>query len=283
MSPRQPREKRSIWESVGAPIGVISAAVGLLIALVGLPHTVASALGRSESAVSSVDLTQKRAALAAAGPRLEARYVFLRSDIALNTTDLALKSGSDSAKRKQPAAVTSVLSLPTVAPRSATEVMGQLRAIDERGIANNGRGGCRLGKVANISVAFLVITNRGRRDASNVAVRLERLRLAGQVRISEGPAHPDDYVAKLHRQATSSMPVTEQIPITLGPGVGVRLPLLVSDAPPNRFDLWCVVSRTALLPRSLRFDDPILGTATRNEVRRMQTPTLIAPGAYARG
>jgi hypothetical protein len=150
-------------------------------------------------------------------------------------------------------------------------------------IASRGRGGCRFGKVANISTAFLVITNRGRRDASNVAVRVDRLLLRGQVRIEEGPAVPDDYVAKIRQEATSSAPMTIAIPMTLGPGDGVRIPLFVSDAPPNRLDVWCVASGTALLPRSLAFDDPILGTAARSPVRRMQTPTMIAPGAYGRG
>jgi hypothetical protein len=271
-------EKASIWETAGTRIGVISAAVGLVIALVGLPHAVATAFGQGDSP-SSAELDERRAALAEAAPRLDVRYVFLSADIALGITDLRLGNSSDDPPPKQPPAVTSILSLPTV----ATEPLAQLTPIYDRVIENRGRGGCRLGRTAQISAAYLVITNRGRRDASNISLEADRLVLPAEVRVTERPAPADDYVAQLRARAASSGRITLDVPMTLAPGDGVRVPLFVTDAPPSRFDLWCVASRTALLPRSLRYDDPILGKTSRSQVRRMETPTILAPGAYGRG
>lgn len=275
----QPREKRNIWEFAETRIGVASAVVGLVVALVGLPKTIASSLGRTESAASKLELRQKRAALAAAAPRLDVRYVFLSADIALNYTDLALKSGSPNKQSKQSPAVTSILSMPT----TITQVIPELKAIYDRVIDHEGGGGCRFEKIANISTAFLVISNRGSRDASNVSLRVAQLRLRGHVRILERAPRPEDYAAKLRARAASVVPMTIPIPFTFGPGDGVRVPLLVSDAASTTVDKWCVVSQTVLLPSSVRYDDPVLGNTVRFAVRRMQTPTLIAPGAYARG
>lgn len=256
MGEPQPEPKKSWWDVVGVRIGVISGALGLLVALVGLPGTIADALSRSDSEVTDLEVQAKRAALADAGPRLDVRYQIL-------TQNLFSRANSETDP-----ADPQLASLPTV----QNEITDQIYEADRT---------CRLEKAPRLSIAFLVITNRGRRDATEIAVELDRFRLRGPVLIRETAG--DDYAAKLRAATAETRVVQVGLPRTLGPGEGARVPLFVAEAPWQRFDRWCAVPPIAYLPRSLKYVDPALRTTTRSAVRKMVDPVLLESGAIDRG
>jgi hypothetical protein len=254
-----------LWELAGARIGVVAGAVGLLVALVGLPHTIREALGQSDSSASQLAAERTRAQ--AAGPRLEVRYLLLTSDLMR-----AYQLNGSKAQQSEAAGT-----LATAFPIVANEVMSRLDAIV------NNQASCKYQDYPNVSIAFLELSNRGSRDATNIVVEADRLTLPVRVRVQETAAGGDDYVAKLRARASASAPVKVEIPRALGPGEGVRLPLFVSDAPADRYDRWCVLPGVAYLPKTVRFDDPAFATTTRSEVRRMKSPLVVARGAVERG
>jgi hypothetical protein len=266
--PKPHREgEKSSWETAGLRIGVISGAIGLAISVVGLPKSIADALKREDSA--GAQLQQKRAEAAAAGPRLELKYLFLSTEVLSDQANT--KPRSKDAGR--------IATLASSSPVVANEVMIET---DIDSLFGAGHG-CRYAAYPSTSIAFLEIDNRGRRDAANVAVVLDHYKMGSIARIREADPGGDDYVARIRGHAMATTRVTVRIPRTLGPGDGVRIPLFVSDAPYQRYDLWCVASRTAYLPRSLSFTDPAFGTTTRSPVRRMQSPLVIGRGAFERG
>jgi len=261
MSALPPEEKKNLWELAGRRIGVMAAAVGLLIALVGLPHTLREALGQSSSSAS--DLTAVRDKAQATGPRLDVRYLLLTTDVMRAYMWSDPNAAKGTLLRAEPILWNDVL------PGAET-------------VANDRRS-CKYEQYPNTSVAFLEVSNRGLRDATNIVVDADRLTLPKPVRVREAAAGGDDYNARLRASASSSAPTEFPISRPLGPGEAVRLPLFVSDAPADRYDRWCALPGAVYLPLRLRFDDPALATTTHIEVRRMQAPLLIARGAFERG
>jgi hypothetical protein len=128
-----------------------------------------------------------------------------------------------------------------------------------------------------------VIENRGKRDASRISVRADRLLLRGPVSIREAAAGGDDYLAKLRAATRTKTTVTMTMPETLAPGQGLRVPLWISAAPYRSAARWCVVSRTAFRPTTVRFVDPVLASAAQTPVRRLATPVMLGEGIEGRG
>jgi hypothetical protein len=265
MASPPPEDKKNLWDLAGARIGVIAAAVGLLIALIGLPHTIRDALGHSDSGTSSSDLAAKKREVAATAPRLKGRYLFLSTDL--------IHSYLGSKEQTREVAGTFVTAFPIV----RNDVFGQIEPTFETGRS------CKYQKDPNTSAAFLEISNAGKRDAANVVIDLDRLTLRKPVRVLEGATVGGDYDAKLRDAAVEKKSVEVRLPGSLGQGQGVWVPLFISDAPSGRFDRWCALSGSVYLPHRVSFDDQGLGTTTNSAVRRMLTPVNIARGAFERG
>lgn len=263
MTKRKNATKKSFWERVETPIGVIGGVLGLVVVALDMPGKVSEALGESDEK-ERLELEHKRAEVAAAGPRLEASYAFLNED---------LVGIADFATKRRPKAADTILSFPVM----RNEVM---REVGKRGGRHRG---CALDEFPQYSVAFLVIRNRGHRNAADISVRVKHLRLSAAVPIRETLGGGDDYLAKLHGRTRASNAVTVQIPLTLEPGEGVRVPLWRTVSPDEGAEDWCVVSPTALEPRSLRFVDPVTGSATTTAVRRLADPVMLANGIVGRG
>jgi hypothetical protein len=178
---RSKREPKSRLERAHLVAGLVLALMGIAIGVLGLPGKVEDALGMSGSSkTAALELEQKRAELAAAGPRLDVSYLFL-------TTDLV--SAADQESEKKHAASKRAVTL-----LSFPSIRNELLDDDQQGAESSGCG--RLGKYPQNSVVFLVIQNRGMRDASSISVHAERLRLKGKVRIDESVDGGNDYVAK---------------------------------------------------------------------------------------
>jgi hypothetical protein len=273
MTQPQREATMSFWQRAQGAVGVFSAVLGVVVVIVGLPDKITSALGRTESRAAKLDIAEKRAALAAAGPRLEVSYLIVADGIeSLGTTERQRK------RRTSREAVT-LLSFPSVREDAITE-----QAYLEP-------KGCGLGADPQNSVAYLVIENRGKRDASNVTVRGERLRLSETVRVQETAAGGDDYVAKLRTGAEAAAPDTVSLPRSIAPGAGYLVPVWVSASVPlwkaatrpTATDRWCVVSRSVLLPKTLTFVDLDLDTSVSTEVRRLRSPVILGEGIQGAG
>ena len=259
--PRRRAQKKKRWEQVKLIASGVAAVIGGVTAAVGLPGNLEKAFGRSESKQTKLELAQKRSALAVAAPRLDVSYLLLFP---------GLVDATPGVKRPTSRQAITLLSIPTI----PTPVLK-----DEWASTDS----CRLGKYPQLSVAFLVIQNRGTRDASEIQVSGDWLRLRGHVRIHESIVGGDDYVAKLRARARSSAAATITVPRVLPPGVSVRVPIWVSANRRDDAQQWCVTSKAALLPTTVRFVDPVLGDARTVAVRRLASPEIIDDGVVGRG
>jgi hypothetical protein len=262
------RQERLAFAS--AVIGVVSGVLGLVAPIVGLPDNVANAMGRGDANTKTqLEIQDKRAKLAHAAPKLDVSYLILTTDVAL---ELVPQPTSKDA--------VTLLSFPPI----KNELLEHETLIINDTIDDAGAAGCRLGKNPERSLTFLVIQNRGNRDATGIEVRTEQLQLTGPVRVDEAAVHGDDYVARLRAAAHSTAPVPVMVPRPLARGEGVRIPLWVSFTREGLSNPWCVVSRTMLLPSSVRFTDPDLNAALpAMPVRRLQSPMVLGSGIVARG
>ncbi|HEV8460342.1 MAG TPA: hypothetical protein VGQ38_06505 [Gaiellaceae bacterium] len=248
-------------------LAVVSAVVGLVAAVFGLPSTVATALGRSaESKEAKLDLQAKRTQVAAQAPHLTVSYLVIATNVNVGSTF------GGKPRKHLSAQATTVLSLPAV----QNEVLD-----DEYRTAPKA---CHGGARPDEFITALVVRNRGQRDADHVALRLDRLVLKSVVPIHEATVGGDDYIAKLRGSARGSQSATIRIGgEPLGPGEGVRIPLWASVSRVNQYSRWCVLSHVALLPLSLQFRDPLLGSTKTLGVRRMASPVVLASGLVGRG
>jgi hypothetical protein len=247
-------ESKSQGESatrVVALAGAVSALLATLVAVVALPAQIADALGRTDAKRANLELQQKRAEVAAAGPRLDVGYAFVACDL--------VGEDGDRPRRRLPKGMATTITALPIMPNAA------LQGLESCAYAG--------------SAAFLVIRNVGKREAASVSVRLQRLALARDVAIDE-TRHA--YDGTLRRYARQTRPVTVRVPLTLAPGDGVRVPLFLSALGERTTD-WSVTSRTAFLPESVTFRDGVLGTGSSRPIRRMQDPVRLASGVISRG
>ena len=228
----------------------------------GVPTFFGASANQPDPALSRIEAQAK-----ATAPRLVADYAFFDSQL----SDVTLPSGG-------PRDAISNLAFPVI----ENDVLGEFRKKMRAGGSGFSTAGCAGGGGARAadSLAFLVIQNRGRRDANGVRVDLDRLLLASTVPVNE--AGGDDYVTKLRGAATSLMADQVRVPFVIGPGEGVRVPLWANYGS-SQFDRWCVLSRSAYLPRVLTYTDPQLGSLKKAAVRRLEDPSVIANGVVGRG
>jgi hypothetical protein len=259
------RTAKDRWELAATRIGVVAGAIGLLVAVLGLPKQVADVFGHSHTRPNAID-QQRLAALADAGPRLDVSYLIMTGEL---VQDDRLQLTQRSARATEARTVRSY-------PILDNQV---LDAIDDPPHENN----CDLGINADIMAAFLVVSNRGRRDATRIAIRVTELRLDTAVALAGPASRVQDPAELLRARSRSHRSVVVRVPRALAPGDGVRLPLFVSEVPLTTHGPSCVVSRTPLTPVSTTVTDPVLGTTKTEPIRRMVEPMTLGQGLVARG
>ncbi|MDQ5821615.1 MAG: hypothetical protein M3540_09250 [Actinomycetota bacterium] len=253
------RKRNSRWARVGEIAGAILAVLGVVSAIAGLPNVVTDALGRSQSKKTQLELEAKRAEVATAAPRLDVSYLFLAD---------SLVSVSSPKRRILPREASSLLAFPMI----------QNEFVKESGSASARR--CLAG-YAGRSLAVLVLENRGKRDATDIKVTSSRLQLKRPVRVREEGSRPDDYLEVFRAAARSKTLTLIELPRTLAPGDGALIPLWILESKTSA--RWCVTSRAALIPTTVRFVDPVLGSVRTLPVRRLANPVLLAEGVEGRG
>jgi hypothetical protein len=269
-------ESKSRWDIVGSRATVILTLIGVAAAAVGLfgaiyPGGVGRLLGLSSSSPDpGLEVFQKKAE--ATGPRLDVSYLFLDSFLA----------GSETNTKPSTKEAQTILRFPIVQNSVFQEFREDFQELGDRPPAS-AAAGCGFHGSTTLSVAFLVLRNRGLRDATTIGLGVTHSNLGEHVPIHENPGG-EDYITKISSAATETpSPIRVRLPQTLGPGDGTLLPLWVSIAPRTRYDRWCIVSDTAFLPRSLSFSDPQLHTVKTSLVRKLAAPTMIENGVVTRG
>jgi hypothetical protein len=136
-------------------------------------------------------------------------------------------------------------------------------------------------------VTFLKIENKGKRDATDVEIVVERMTLSAKVDVSERLGQPgDDYAAKIRAGAGAPEHRTFRFPTTLGTGQSVLVPLFVTRHP-YRFDdaggSWAVISKIAYIPKTVVFTDPLDASRKEEPVRAMRDPVRLDNGIEMRG
>ena len=235
------------------------------------PGGVAEVFGASSSAPDGA-LARIRAKAESSAPRLDVSYEFYATPL----VDVSPRGG-ESPGPNEPI---SSLGFPIIENAVMSEFRDNVRA-GGPGFRTTGCDDRADSVTTSVDVAFLIIRNRGQRDATDIALRADRLALDERVPVNE--AGDEDYIANLRAAATTSEPDPVHVPFTLGPGEGLRVPLWASYAFSLQYDRWCVVSQTAFLPRSLSYSDPQLRSVTTSSVRRLRDPSLIADGVVGRG
>jgi len=259
MSDGERPEGKKWWDTAGARIGVASGAVGLLVALLGLPEAIRGAFGGDPA--EEAKLRQVRTDIEQSKPRLDVRYVLL-------SDDLLSRMDSDTSSAPPPeSAARTLLSLPVV----------------QTGGAGKGEGERFWGDGDFRFTTFLLIENRGKRDATDISLYGSQLGFTEAVPVREAATGGDDYLAVMRKNSTGSAPVVVRIPRTLAPGDAVLLPLFESTTEAGGEDLWSVASAKAVLPDSLSYVDAVLGEPNTVPVRRMVNPTRVERGVLDRG
>jgi hypothetical protein len=269
VSEPQPDRTKKPTEKAAAIIGLASAALGLFVAFLGLPDTITSKLGRTESKAAKLELQQKRAEVAEAAARLDVKYIVMRYDL-VNSVTYKPEETADP-DTADPAGTLSSYHV------AKTDVLDELQGDGPR------PSDCWSADYSNLAVTFLAVSNRGKRDAAGVRLETDRLELGGVVKVREQTGGGDDYVAKLRGAARRQSPAAIGISDTLGPGDGVLIPLWLTGSRRDRPGRWCVVSRVAFEPRTVSFTDAVLGSTRSSKVRRMVAPTILASGVEGRG
>lgn len=245
-------------------VKVVGGVIAIVVALLGLPKAVLDALGHGDSKAAAAErrLDRVRTQLAQTGPVLDASYVFLSQDV---YPPEALAKGTRAGL---------LLAYPVQGNRWYREPS-----------TSSPPAACKLhARYVDTSVAYLVIENRGRRDAADITVVGRSLRLRRAVSIDESRSRID-YVARLEAASRATRTATIEVPLTLAPGEGIRIPLWTSasagaySAAPR----WCVVPPTAFEPVAVRFVDSMLAAHRRLAVRRMRDAVLLANGVVGRG
>jgi len=257
-----PSRLKQIAGSTKAVFVYVGVVVGVVVAVIGLPGKFEEAFGATSAEKKKLELDEKRAEVRKEAPQLDVSYLFLEYGLA-------------SRESKVPSSATEAVTLVSYPPVKA-------RGFDSDSYPQRT---CGLGKYPFQSVAFLVIENHGRREATQVAVKYRRLALREAVRVDESPRGGDDYVAKLGAAARSDVPDHAEVSRPIAPGSGVRIPIWMSASRSFGSNPWCVNSTVALLPTQVSYLDPVLREDGRTtvSVRRLVAPTVYAEGVEGRG
>ena len=243
--------------------------MALLLGIATLVAVIADTLGASDKAqLEKSALVQARAAIAAEAPMLSISYLFLTPSL------VYVLSERPRTRARRKTAATDLVSFPVI----ANSVIRRLNEIPDPPVRKCVHQADQIN-----SVAFLVIRNEGRHPASNVRVRLNRLRLPGVARVQEGASMKRGYAAVLRERAISSSQVIVRVPASLGAGEGVLVPLFRTIQRFPYYRRWCVTSTVAYVPEIATFDDALSLKSFRQTIRAMRDPVILDYGVVGRG
>jgi hypothetical protein len=263
-------DKKGFWASSAVILGVISAVLGIVLSVYNI---LAARHNRQQFGVQDEKATLEneriKQEVSAYEPRFEVAYISISSGL---YNELKQKKSEESKNQAF------FLSYPLIPNEVASETLDTIATLptDE---AN--------GDELEERVTCLVLQNKGKRDAVDVTLHIDRLAISRPITIQESSGKQgEDYDAKFRGAATSVDTRSFEIPESIGTGAGVLIPLFASRNPlkyvtQNR--TWFLVSGVAYLPKTIMFIDPLDNQPKSLQVRKMKTPTWIDIGYEVRG
>jgi hypothetical protein len=134
-------------------------------------------------------------------------------------------------------------------------------------------------------VTFLVLKNKGKRDAVDVKVILDRLALPSKVQINETAGKSSGvYISQLKAAAKDSSEHVINVPMPIEAGKGILIPLFVTRHPFQSDDKqWDVISNIVYLPKILEISDTLNPSKQSRSIRQMKDPVRLESGVFGRG
>jgi len=137
-------------------------------------------------------------------------------------------------------------------------------------------------------ITFLILQNKGKRDAIDVKVILDRLALPSKVQINETAGRSSgSYISQLKSAAKNSKDSSEvviNIPMPIETGKGFLIPLFVTRYATQSDDKqWDVISKIVYLPKILEISDPLDHSKQSQSIRQMKDPVRLESGVFGRG
>ncbi len=134
-------------------------------------------------------------------------------------------------------------------------------------------------------VTFLILQNKGKRDAVDVKVTLDRLGLSSKVQINETAGRSSGvYISQLKAAAKDSNEDVINIPMPIEAGKGILIPLFVTRHPYQSDDKqWDVISNIVYLPKILEISDTLNPSKQSRSIRQMKDPVRLESGVFGRG
>lgn len=264
-------EQRGFLASSGIILGVISATLGIILSLYNIRaarHQQGQFGSQDEKAWLENEKMKQEVMVYA--PRFEVAYITISQSL---FDDLKRKKLEENKNQ------TFFLSYPIIPNEVASEgldILGGLAASDDDDLDR-----------LEDRVTCLVLQNKGKRDALDVKLNVDRLSISHLLNVNEtSGAQNEDYDLKFRQEAASTEVRTFDIPMSISTGSGVLIPLFASRNPrryitQNRS--WSLISNVAYLPKTITFIDPLNNQVRTLEVRKMKTPTWIDAGYEMRG
>lgn len=263
-------DRKGFWASSAVILGVITAVLGIVLSVFNI---LAARHQRqqfgSQDEKAQLENEKIKQEVSAYEPRFEVAYISISSDL---YRDLKEKKSEESKNQAF------FLSYPIIPNEVASETLDPIADLptDEAD-----------GEHLEERVTCLVLQNKGKRDAVDVTLHIDRLAISRSITIQESAGNQsEDYDAKFREAATSVDTRSFAIPISIGTGAGVLIPLFASHNPSkyvtqNR--TWFLVSNVAYLPKTITFTDPLDNQPKSLQVRKMKSPTWIDVGYEVRG
>lgn len=262
--------QKGFWASAGTILGIISAVLGIVLSVYGI-RAARHQQGQfgSQDEKARLENEKIKQEVMAYAPRFEVAYISISQSL---FNDLKRKKSEEDQNQ------TSFLSYPIIPNEVASEgldILGGLEVSDLDPSRLEDRVTC------------LVLQNKGKRDALDVKLNVDRLGISRVLNINETSGNQsEDYGRKFRQEAASAELRSFDIPMSISTGSGVLIPLFASRNPhryvtQNRS--WSLISNVAYLPKTITFIDPLDNQSKTFEVRKMKTPTWIDAGYEIRG
>lgn len=265
---KKPRDndKDTGWKSFAVKVGVIAGVLGIITSSINIAAALRARIGEPPI---NADLERQ---VSESAPRLDVSYVSMSSEL----YSLLKERGSQGAQAQN-----IFLAFPVVSNEVANgdlSFSNEILNTDEVDDENTEE-----------RITCLVIQNKGKREALDVSLNVNRMNINGVVAVREiAGGASEDYEAKFLEKMIGATETSFALPVSLETGAGVLVPLFITRnphrlTPGNRRAGWSLISKIAYLPKSITFTDPLGQGAKNVAVRKMRAPIRLDNGVEIRG
>ncbi|BBL77514.1 hypothetical protein [Methylomagnum ishizawai] len=251
----------------------LNTVLGLIASILGIFLTVSTLYGKSlelkdGDEKTKLELQKLRDSARESAPQIDIEYAELSNDLFISLSD---------SKKRQDRKQNLFLNYPVIPNEVVDENIAIKPVSLNPSTSPDGDGEQR--------VTFLVLKNKGKRDAKDVKVTFERLALSRTVRVNEEKGKATgDYIRQIKEKAEAYSQSEISIPYPIETNQGVLIPLFVTIYPyESQGKEWDVASKAVFLPKTLGFSDPLDGSVKSENIRQMRDPVRLESGLLERG